>query len=471
MQVTAKSRLQIRLQNILFVVLFLAFIGMLAWLSTRYSYQADWTAGARNTLSPASQTLLKRLKEPVSITAYARETQQLRRQISELVGRYQRYKPDIKLMFVNPDREPQQVRKLGITMDGELLIAYQGRSEKLQEISEQGLTNALQRITRSDKRWLAFLSGHGERNPHGAANHDLGNWVRQLESKGISVQTINLASTPQIPANIQVLAIAGPQAELLPGEVTLIQDYIKRGGNLLWLNDPDIAQAGADAKIAAAVNLRGLQPLAEQLGIEFHKGVIVDPTTQLFGIDRPEFALVTEYMPHPITSNFATLTLFPGASGIDLQTPEGWQGEAFLTTQERTWSETGQLQGEVTLDAGKDQAGPLDIGISLVREAPVTAETKPTAAPAQQRIVITGDGDFLSNTYLGNGGNLDLGLNIINWLSHDDSLIAIRASTAPDTALNLSRTAAFIISLGFLFILPLLLFGAGLVIWLRRRKR
>ena len=51
MKVSIRSRRMIRLQNILFVVLFLGIIGLLAWLSTRYTYQADWTATGRNTLS------------------------------------------------------------------------------------------------------------------------------------------------------------------------------------------------------------------------------------------------------------------------------------------------------------------------------------------------------------------------------------------------------------------------------------
>lgn len=86
-------------------------------------------------------------------------------------------------------------------------------------------------------------------------------------------------------------------------------------------------------------------------------------------------------------------------------------------------------------------------------------------------MAVIGDGDFLSNTYLGNGGNLNLGINIINWLSRDDNLIAISATTAPDTQLNLSRNAALLIGFGFLFALPLALFAAGWMIWLKRRRR
>ena len=85
--------------------------------------------------------------------------------------------------------------------------------------------------------------------------------------------------------------------------------------------------------------------------------------------------------------------------------------------------------------------------------------------------MVLGDGDFLSNAYLGNGGNLNLGMNIVNWLAHDDAFIAIPVKTAPDLSLNLSQTRYAVIGAGFLVVIPAMLAGSGLLIWLRRRKR
>ena len=89
----------------------------------------------------------------------------------------------------------------------------------------------------------------------------------------------------------------------------------------------------------------------------------------------------------------------------------------------------------------------------------------------EQRVVVTGDGDFLSNAYLGNGGNLMLGLNIFNWLAHDDSYISINPRPAPDLSLILSPLAQGFIGFGFLLALPLLLISAGIGVWVRRRRR
>ena len=457
MLVTKKSQFQIRAQTTSFVLLFLGTIGLLAWLSTRYSFEADWTANKRNSLSEASIAALKVIEGPVNVTAYATEDESIRRGITELIMRYQRIKPDLQLTFVDPATEPEQVRQLNITFNGELIFNYAGRSEHVKEFSEQSLTNTLQRLVRSGDRWIVFLEGHGERAAQGAANHDLSGWVRQLTGQGIQVQSINLANTPTIPNNTSVLVIAGAQVDYLPGEVKILRDYVEQGGDLLWLADPG--------------SLRGLLPLAEQLGVEFYPGVIVDPTTQLFGINDPRFAIVAEYPFHPVTRGFDRMSLFPQAAGIDFKKPEGWEGEPILQTVARTWSETGQLTGDIAYDKGKDMPGPLTVGIAMNRELKETAPTSETDSKREQRVIVIGDGDFISNSFLGNSGNLDLGMNIINWLSHDDALIAVPAKTALDRNLELSKPVQIIIGFGFLLLLPALLIGSGVVIWMKRRKR
>ena len=457
MLVTKKSQFQIRWQTTSFVLLFLGAVGLLAWLSTRYSFEADWTANKRNSLSEASVAALKVIEGPVNVTAYATEDENIRRGITELIKRYQRIKPDLLLTFINPETDPEQVRQLNITLNGELIFNYAGRSEHVKEFSEQSLTNTLQRLVRSGDRWLVFVEGHGERAAQGAANHDLSGWVRQLTGKGMKVQSVNLANTPQIPKNTSVLVIAGAQVDYLPGEVKILRDFVEHGGDVLWLADPG--------------SLHGLQPLAEQLGIEFYPGVIVDPTSQLFGINDPRFAIVAEYPMHPVTRGFNRMTLFPQAAGIDFKKPEGWQGEPILQTVERTWSETGKLSGDIAYDKGKDIPGPLTVGIAMNREIKDAAPVNGTEGKREQRVIVVGDGDFISNSFLGNGGNLDLGMNMVNWLSHDDTLISVPAKTALDRNLELSKPVQIVIGFGFLLLLPALLVGSGVMIWMKRRKR
>ncbi len=456
MKVTPGTRRMLRLQALLFVVLLLLSVGLLGWLSARYTFEADWSAGGRNTLSDASTSLLRELPGEVSIEGWAREAPPLlRRAITDLVARYQRHKPDIRLEFVNPDREPQRARELGIS-DGELIVTYQGTQQRLRDISERGLTNALQRLARGGERRLLFLSGHGERDPDGRDDHDYLAWAAQLRERGIATDRINLVESPEIPQEIAALVIAAPQSALLPGEAALVHDYVAAGGNLLWLVEPG--------------GVHGLDELAGLLGIRFKDGIVVDPTVSrvgmmLFGIDDPRVALVANYPPRELTRGFDHNTLFPIAGAIAIEDAPGWEATPVLNTMTNTWLETGEVAGNVAFDEGVDTPGPLVLGVVLTR----SPDDDPGARV--QRVFVAADSDFLSNAFLGLAGNLQLGFNIANWLASDDRFIDIPARAAPDATLEFTPLTTAIIGFGFLLVLPALLLGSGVVIWYRRRRR
>lgn len=449
MKVTRRTRLQVSVQNWLFVVLFLAVIGLLGWLSTKYSYEADWTSGNRNTLTEASRDLVGGLDSPLRIVAFTRDTGMVKRRIEDLVARYRRHNDAIVLEFVNPDLDPARVRELGITMDGEILVEYLGRSERLTEVTERALTTAIQRVARGGQRWVVFLEGHGERDPRGQANHDYGAFGSELERTGFKIQRINPVEHGGIPENTSLLVVAGPQANLVPAAARMVADHVGNGGNLLWLHDPG--------------PLRGLEPLAETVGIRFGVGTVVDTTGRMFGIDDPTMVVIADYGSHPVTEDFGIVTVFPQATTVDWSTvPEGRRVTALLTTLPRSWRETGEIAGRIEMvEADGDEPGPLDIGITIT----VPREDD------EQRIAVIGDGDFLANAYLNNGGNFELGTRLFNWLVEDEQQIAVTLKSAPDLTLTLPRNAYMVIAAVFLLVLPLALVATGVTIWWRRRRR
>ena len=461
MKITSKPRLQSRLNSIATLLLIVCLTILLAWLSVRYQTQMDWTQSGRHTLSHASQEVLDRMDEPVEITAYAREDAALRKAVEKIVGRYQGLKTDIHLKFINPDAVPDEVRNAGVSVNGEMLLRYQGRTEHVKTGTEEEFTNALQRLARGSEHWLAFLEGHGERDPHGTARHDLRLWTSQLALRGFKIQPLNLATVQVIPDNTKILVIASPTVDLLPGEIALIVEYLLRGGNILWLSDPG--------------GLHGLEPLADQLNIEIPTGVVIDFSGSLVGIDDPSIVINTSsmYPQHAITKTFNLTTFFPTTASIKVKDETQWNKSSLLISGDHTWLKTGALEDEVEFNEDSDTPGPLDIGISLKRDLEKTVDNKSDedSPGIQQRIIIIGDGDFLSNAYVGNSGNLDLGVRLINWLSNDDDFISIPIKTVNDAQLEFPAYATWIIGFGFIFILPLLFLGAGLFIWWRREKQ
>ena len=82
MKVTHQSRRFLQLKNALLIVLLMGIVGVLAWLSTRYDYQSDWTASGRHTLSAASVALLNQTKGPVTVSAFVRAVDGNRKSIA-----------------------------------------------------------------------------------------------------------------------------------------------------------------------------------------------------------------------------------------------------------------------------------------------------------------------------------------------------------------------------------------------------
>ena len=89
---------------------------------------------------------------------------------------------------------------------------------------------------------------------------------------------------------------------------------------------------------------------------------------------------------------------------------------------------------------------------------------------AGQRVVVAGSGSFLSNTYLGNGGNLALGLNMVNWLAGSDSLVSVPPRVVADASLDIDQVTLHLIAFSFLLALPVAFIATGITVWWRRRR-
>lgn len=445
-----KLRWHYLIQNGVFVILLLLLVGLLGYFTAQTRQQWDVSQNGRNSLSKASIEILQKLQGPVQVTAYATEQHVqfggIRKIITEFVALYQRAKPDLSLTFIDPAEQPKLAQEAGVQVNGEMVITFNQRREHLTVINEQAFSNVLMRLARAEDKLIIALSGHGERRLDGSANYDLGEFGRQLRANGFNSQPLNLAIEQDVPANASMLMIASPQTDLLEGEVDKLLNYIDRGGNLLWLVDQE--------------SLRGLLPLTEKLHLTLTPGVVVDPQAEQ--LKAPiTFALGANYGQHVITNQFDYITVFPFSRQITINENEEWHAVSLVEVAQQGWVETGDLQGEIIFDQDTDVEGPISIAAALTRNI----------QDREQRVIVVGSGHFLANTYLGNGSNLDFGINLINWLTGDEELIVIQPRATLDSQLVLSESELTLIVVGFLILLPLLFLVSGIVIWWRRRRK
>ena len=447
MKINARFRLQVLVQNSLFVVLLVAIVASILYLTRDVKTQWDLTQSKRNTLSQASINVLDEVSGPITITAYA-TTQDaesdLRKLIQDFITPYQRAKDDLSLTFVDPREDPARAKQAGVRVNGELVVEVNGRSENLDTLNEQELTNLLVRLMRSAERLVTALDGHGEGKLDGRANFDLGDLGNQLAAKGFRTGSVNLAVAQDVPDNSALLLIAGPRVDLLPGEVNRIKRYLEKGGNLLWLADYD--------------SLRGMDAVAEFLGLDLIDGVVIDPAAGRLQLPGA-FALASGYGEHPITQRSTLTTVFPYARRIAANEDSAFRYTPLVEAAAGGWLETNGLSN-AEFDRDSDIRGPIAVSAALERDV----------GNSTQRVVVIGTGKGLSNEYIGLLGNMDLGINVMNWLAGDDSLITIQPKSRIDLTLELSRGAMAAMGFGFLILLPVGLLVAGGMIWWRRRQ-
>lgn len=466
MKLSNKTRLQLTVQKIFFLLLFISMIGMLAWLSNHYSYQFDLTANKRHSLSDNSIELLKKLDKAITVHAYTTD-EVTKKAIKEIISRYQRIKDDFNVRMLNPDIDIEQAQIDGIVMNKPFafVIYYHKNMEHIDSLSEQEISNALLRLNRRDNQQVIFLSGHGERDIDGTDNRAYSTLNKQLKEMGFNLQSVNLLEE-SLPENTKVLVIAAPSHEYLDGEIEQINNFLDNGGNLLWLADPGKTQ--------------GLKKLATSFGLQLQDGLIIDNDPELrktLNIQHPAIIPVTEYLPHIITNTLRYNTLFPMARGISPLTNENtvndWQANALFSSSGQSWSEVGGLKEEMVFNSGEgDVAGPIAIAVSLNRSNDSASKDNMSQSRSKsQRVVVIGDSDFLSDTYIGSSANLNLGLNIFNWLIGDDDFISVEVKPSPDTKLTLDDMQLMIIAFGFFLVIPLALLLSGFRVCYKRKNR
>ncbi|HET6553817.1 MAG TPA: DUF4350 domain-containing protein [Dyella sp.] len=439
----------------LFALALLASAGAVGYFTARYDHVADWTFGGRASLSAESRAVLAALHGPVEIVSYANPQGSLRHTVASFIERYHRAKPDLTVRFVDPQQDPAAMRELGITVDGALILHYQGREQRLDELDERSLTNALERLARGGERIVAFVSGDGERRPNDKGNADLGSFVAQLEGRGMRAVPLSFSQATAVPQHTDLVVLASPELALPDGAVKALTDYLTNGGNLLWLTEP----GNDDLHLA---------PLADALGIRVLPGVLVDGQGAALGLKDPRMLALGDYPKHAITRGFTLTTLFPQVSALALAARTDWQVAPFLRSSTQSWTQFKAIDNAQASTIAYDAAagelkGPLDFGFALSR-------LSPSPDKAEQRVVVIGDGDFLSNTFLGNGGNRALGERIFDWLLGDDALVQLPPRGAPDRVLQISQAQLSSVTLGFLVVLPLLLLALGSGIAWRRRR-
>lgn len=438
----------------LHIILSLLLTGILlatGWLTQRFSTAFDVTANNRHSLTATTQKVLQAMDAPVELIAVLGPDPQARAGVEALVSRFQTYKPDIGLRFINPDTDPAAARELDAAPGGELILRAAGREQRLQNLSERTLVNSFRLLNRDGDRDIAFITGHDERSPIRFSNDDWKAVADELAGIGLVSREVSLVSEPVLNDDIDLVVIAAPRRPYFPGELASLVDFINRGGNLLWLSE---SPTGADTG-------PGLQILADNLGVDTLPGTVIDTASQALDADSPDFVLLDRFPPHPVTTILTSPILLPQASALGVTPLAGQQILPLLQTPDSSWTESGVLSGKVAFDANTNEvAGPLILGVTIERQQ----------AQGIQRLAVIGDADLGASRFIDNGGNRAFIESLMLWLTGESDAMEFVTQKAADSELVLDNRTIVTLTAVYLAGIPIVLLVFGMAVRWRRRR-
>ncbi|MEA3339568.1 MAG: Gldg family protein [Chloroflexota bacterium] len=438
---------------VLMSVAFVAIIVGLNYLAGRYHYRYDATELKEHTLSPQSVQVLEEIDRPVAITGFFPANDFRRQEYDKLLNQYLDRSALLSYTTIDPDREPVKAQQYENPPYGGLLLESGQRTEAVHTPDEQSVTNALLKVVSDETKVIYFLTGHQERDIAGYGEESYSTVADALRDQNYEVSALNLAITETVPSDAAVVIIAAPQSTLLEDEVGRMGAYLLQGGKALIMQDP--------------ANDAGLNDLLIAWQVRFGAGLAIDlPSSLMTG---PAAPVVDRYRFSQITKDMGGLmSFFPLARPVEQfgQDPTGQTTFTPLAeTSSDSWAEQDMETAEVEFNEGADVPGPLTLAASL--EAPALVGSGDPNL--KTRLVLVGDSDFASNGFVENRGNSVLFMNAVNWLTEEESMIAIGPKGSQPRQVFLSGVQSSGIFFISVILIPFALLVAGVVVWWQRR--
>jgi ABC-type uncharacterized transport system involved in gliding motility auxiliary subunit len=434
-------------------VLALAVLGILVAanvLAARHVKRFDLTEEKLYSLSDQTRKIVSGLKIDVTILKFDKEDDT---RLRELVAEYRAINSRVRYEFVDPQEKPELARQYKIARFGEAVAASGARTERVEDTSEEAITNALLKLTRDAVKTICFVQGHGERSTENSEAEGYAGVEALLKRENYQLKNVNLVTENGVPPDCTALVIAGPRKPYLPQEIEFVKKGLEAGGKIFFLLDPEY-ESGFEGMLAG-------------WRVEVGKNTVVDASGfgRLIGTG-PAVPLVLNYGSHPVTKELEDkMSVFAFARSVKAK--EAAAGESsdvttteLLKTSEASWAETNLEGGRAKYDEGRDTKGPVSLGVAVSKKI----EEK------EARLVVIGDSDFASNRYLSPQlVNRDLFVNAVNWLAQDEDLISVRPKSATGRYVTLTRSQQNLLFWFTIVFLPGAVVLTGTLIWYRRR--
>lgn len=494
------------------VALIIGIIVVVNFISSQLFFRLDLTQNKIYSISEVTKNSLGELDDIVNIKAYFSDNlpsqiQSVKQEVFDILSEYEVYSGGkIRVEHISPDADDEEVlRELYFKGIPQLTfevvekdqmqlvngfmgieIKYGDNSEVIPAVKqntsdlEYQLTTAIKKVIVDELATIGILKSQGTVE----AEQVLKASLTELNEL-YNVIDVNLAEEDvAIPEAVDTLVVIGPEDTFSDEQLKAINSFLERGGALLVMAEGVRMGEG----LVASTKTTGLESLLEQYGIKLNQNIVADTRSGMASFSQGFMTFTTAYPFWPkITregfsqENAAVAQLenviLPWPSSVEVDDSKISQDsyQYLISTTEKSWALSDNFN--ITPNAnivpqGEQKIRNLAVSVNGLVPNPYGEEEK---SMINARIVVVGDSDFPQDNFLRQApDNIGLFQNLVDILSFDEDLIAIRSKVASSRPIekDLSDSSKAAIRYFNIFgvTVLVLVFGLGRY-YLRRRSK
>ena len=306
---------------------------------------------------------------------------------------------------------------------------------------EGAITSAIDYVVSSELPKLYLLEGHGE-----SALPE--SFQEQLEKENVETDNLSLLTVDEVPEDAAALMLYAPASDISKEEARMLESYVQKGGKLLVLAGP-----------VADGELTNLYGILENYGITAAQGIVSEGDRSHYAFQAP-YVLLPELGDSDITAPLTEKNYYaivPVAAGLQLG--DDSRVTALLTTTDSAYSKlSGYSQTTYEKEEG-DIDGPFALGVDIADGGELVFFTSSYLL------------EDMYNAY-SSGANSDLVMNALSSLLGERQALSIRSKSLNYNYLTISESAASLLKLVMIGMVPLLYLAmGGAALWDKRRMQ
>lgn len=450
------------------IFIVVAILVVLNLVVSSFDLKLDLTKESIYTLSDASKEIASGVSKEINIYALFK-TGEEDKITTEILSQYADCSPKIHVIYKDPYIYPQFVESYksedqtvytnSIIVESEKIYKiinpnelftsdYNSNSTDIQV--EPKITSAIQYVTSENIPCVYYVNGHNEMPIPETLKS-------KLSSANYEVKNLNILKEEKVPQDCKVLILSTPEKDYTKEEADKIKNYLTNDGNAIVLTN------------YSSASMPNFESIITAYGIETNKSIIVDPDPACYIQNNPTLIIPT-IESHEITKSLTSknyMVLLPMVQGLnEMQVKKATlKIEPLLSTSSSSYGKNSLEAKSLNKEAG-DINGPFTTAFAVTDE-------NYTDTLHQTKLVVVGNSDFVYDQIdmVIGGNNSSFLVNAVKWLSGNEETTFISPKSVAQNSIVVTGSKILIISFVSCLLIPIVLFAAGLVVWLRRRNK